>query len=127
MVYSSLSPVVSRYWSPPPRWRSSTKARSSASEGTAAKRFQRVKEEEWLDKKGAWDNTYEGTFGSAGWGAKAQVWTEHLVTPIWGTRCLSAPQLSHHTKVVKVSLHIHVGHCTMFVGVASSEVPSCIA
>ena len=40
--------------------------------GTAAKAFQRVKAEEWLDKKAARDNSYEATFGNAGWGAKAQ-------------------------------------------------------
>jgi len=40
--------------------------------GTAAKAFQRVKEEEWLGKKGAWDNSYVGTFGEDGWGYKAQ-------------------------------------------------------
>ncbi len=27
--------------------------------------------EEWLGKKGSWDNSYEATFGQAGWGAKA--------------------------------------------------------
>ncbi|PRW59918.1 Nucleolar and coiled-body phospho 1 [Chlorella sorokiniana] len=45
---------------------------SSGKEGTAAKAFQRVKADEWLDKKGAWDNSYEGTFGRNGWGWKAQ-------------------------------------------------------
>lgn len=44
----------------------------AAGGGTAAKAFQRVKDEEWLNKKGAWDNSYEGTFGSSGWGFKAQ-------------------------------------------------------
>ena len=34
--------------------------------------FQRVKAEEWLDKKGARDNSYEATFGNSGWGAGAQ-------------------------------------------------------
>jgi len=38
----------------------------------APRAFQRVKAEDWLDKKGAWDNSYEATFGSAGWGANAQ-------------------------------------------------------
>lgn len=38
----------------------------------APRAFQRVKAEEWLDKKGAWDNSYEGTFGNSGWGAGAQ-------------------------------------------------------
>ena len=41
-------------------------------QGTAAKAFQRVKADEWLNKKGSWDNSYEGTFGQAGWGFKAQ-------------------------------------------------------
>ena len=40
--------------------------------GTAAKAFQRVKAEEWLNKKAAKDNSYGGTFGSSGWGAKAE-------------------------------------------------------
>lgn len=40
--------------------------------GTAAKAFQRVKAEEWLGKKGSWDNSYVGTFGASGWGFKAQ-------------------------------------------------------
>lgn len=40
--------------------------------GTAAKAFQRVKAEEWLHKKAARDNSYKATFGSSGWGAKAQ-------------------------------------------------------
>lgn len=40
--------------------------------GTAAKAFQRVKADEWLGKKGSWDNSYEGTFGQDGWGYKAQ-------------------------------------------------------
>ena len=40
--------------------------------GTAAKAFQRVKAEEWLGKKGSWDNSYVGTFGQDGWGFKAQ-------------------------------------------------------
>jgi hypothetical protein len=44
----------------------------SGREGTAAKAFQRVKAEEWLGKKGSWDNSYVGTFGTDGWGFKAQ-------------------------------------------------------
>jgi len=40
--------------------------------GSASKAFQRVKAEDWLGKKGSWDNSYEGTFGQAGWGFKAQ-------------------------------------------------------
>ena len=38
----------------------------------APRAFQRVKAEEWLGKKGAWDNSYEATFGNSGWGAGAQ-------------------------------------------------------
>ena len=45
---------------------------SSGKEGTAARAFQRVKADEWLDKRGSWDNSYEGTFGRNGWGWKAQ-------------------------------------------------------
>jgi len=40
--------------------------------GTATKAFQRVREEEWIGKKGSWDNSYTGTFGAQGWGYKAQ-------------------------------------------------------
>lgn len=43
----------------------------NGSGGTAAKAFKRVVDEEWLGHKGAWDNSYEATFGAAGWGAKA--------------------------------------------------------
>ncbi len=45
---------------------------SSGREGTAARAFQRVKADEWLNQKGSWDNSYEGTFGRNGWGWKAQ-------------------------------------------------------
>jgi hypothetical protein len=31
-----------------------------------------VKADEWLGKKGSWDNSYKGTFGNDGWGLKAQ-------------------------------------------------------
>lgn len=34
---------------------------------TGAKAFKRVKDDEWLGKKGSWSNTYEDTFG-ARWG-----------------------------------------------------------
>ena len=34
--------------------------------------FRRVKSEEWLGKKGSMKNSYEATFGSGGWGHKAQ-------------------------------------------------------
>lgn len=40
--------------------------------GTASKAFQRVKADDWLGKKGARDNSYKATFGSNGWGAKAE-------------------------------------------------------
>ena len=40
--------------------------------GSAAKAFQRVKADEWIGKKGSWNNTYEATFGAGGWGFKAQ-------------------------------------------------------
>ena len=40
--------------------------------GTAAKAFQRVKVDEWLGKTGSWNNSYNATFGEAGWGARAQ-------------------------------------------------------
>lgn len=38
---------------------------------TGARAFKRVNDDEWLGKKGAWDNSYEAKFGSSGWGAKA--------------------------------------------------------
>lgn len=40
--------------------------------GSAANAFRRVKAEDWLGQKGAWDNSYVGTFGKDGWGYKAQ-------------------------------------------------------
>lgn len=43
-----------------------------ADDGGAARPFQRVKADEWLDKKGSWNNSYEATFGQGGWGFKAQ-------------------------------------------------------
>ncbi|GMH32748.1 hypothetical protein BSKO_00582 [Bryopsis sp. KO-2023] len=39
---------------------------------SGAKAFRRVQANDWLDKKGALDNSYEATFGNEGWGAKAQ-------------------------------------------------------
>lgn len=45
---------------------------SNNSKGSAAKAFQRVQAEQWLNQKGSWDNSYEGTFGQSGWGFKAQ-------------------------------------------------------
>lgn len=38
---------------------------------TGARAFKRVNDEEWLGKKGAWDNSYEAKFGTSGYGAKA--------------------------------------------------------
>ena len=52
--------------------RTPTKHACATLQGTAAKAFQRVKAEEWLGKKGSWDNTYVGTFGKDGYGWKAQ-------------------------------------------------------
>ncbi len=37
---------------------------------TGARAFKRVNDEEWLGKKGAWDNSYEAKFGNSGYGAK---------------------------------------------------------
>ena len=34
--------------------------------------FQRVRADEWLGKQGSRDNSYKATFGSSGWGARAQ-------------------------------------------------------
>ena len=31
-----------------------------------------VKDDEWLGKKGSWNNSYTATFGASGWGAKAE-------------------------------------------------------
>lgn len=47
-------------------------ARAEAAGGSGAASFRRVKSEEWVGKKGSMDNTYEGTFGESGWGARAQ-------------------------------------------------------
>ena len=38
---------------------------------SGARAFKRVNDDEWLDKKGAWDNSYAAKFGNSGWGAKA--------------------------------------------------------
>ena len=53
---------------------------SNGSGGTGAKAFQRVKDDEWLGKRGSWSNSYADTFGEAGWGAKASA-TLQQVTP----------------------------------------------
>lgn len=45
--------------------------RAVAKGPTGARAFKRVNDDEWLGKKGAWDNSYEAKFGSSGWGAKA--------------------------------------------------------
>ena len=47
--------------------------------------FQRVKAEEWLGKKGAWDNSYQATFGNDGWGAGAQAILGQVSTPAFHT------------------------------------------
>ena len=62
--------------------------------GTAAKAFQRVKAEEWLNKKAAKDNSYAGTFGGAGWGAKAQ--------EVLGKVKFLCSTLTQHNKSVKI-------------------------
>lgn len=46
--------------------------RESGASEKNAKMFRRVVAEEWLGKKGAWDNSYSATFGDSGWGAKAE-------------------------------------------------------
>ena len=45
---------------------------SLAQSRTAKQAFQRVRSDEWLGKKGSWNNSYEAANGSAGYGAKAQ-------------------------------------------------------
>eukprot|EP00210_Caulerpa_lentillifera_P001848 g1777.t1 len=48
-----------------------TKAKSN--EGISYGRsFRRVADEDWLGKKGSWNNSYSANFGNDGWGAKAQ-------------------------------------------------------
>jgi hypothetical protein len=37
-----------------------------------SKSFRRVKSEDWIGMKGSMSNSYEDTFGRAGWGHKAQ-------------------------------------------------------
>lgn len=39
---------------------------------SGARAFRRVQAEDWVGKKGSWDNSYGATFGNQGWGAKAQ-------------------------------------------------------
>ena len=61
----------------------SDKGASGVKGPTGARAFKRVNDEEWLGKKGAWDNSYEAKFGSSGYGAKAsqtllQVKKQHL-------------------------------------------------
>ena len=51
--------------------RNASGLQSNGSGGTGAKAFQRVKDDEWLGKRGSWSNSYADTFGEAGWGAKA--------------------------------------------------------
>lgn len=52
---------------------SGQKAKSGEQQVPSGSRsFQRVKAEEWLGKKGAWNNSYSATFGESGWGAKAE-------------------------------------------------------
>ena len=61
----------------------SDKGGSAVKGPTGARAFKRVNDEEWLGKKGAWDNSYEAKFGSSGYGAKAsqtllQVTKQHM-------------------------------------------------
>ena len=62
--------------------------------GTAAKAFQRVKADEWLGKKGSWDNSYVGTFGENGWGFKAQQILGQVRAAAWVGRALRGTCLS---------------------------------
>jgi|TARA_X000000368_G_scaffold265662_1_gene210329 hypothetical protein len=48
------------------------KAKSVPAKNGPNKPFQRVKNDEWLGKKGSWDMTYEAAFGENGVGWKAQ-------------------------------------------------------
>lgn len=41
-----------------------------------------MKAEEWLNSKAAKDNSYQGTFGNAGWGAKAQEVLGQVTPPL---------------------------------------------
>lgn len=64
---------------------------------TGARAFKRVNDDEWLGKKGAWDNSYEAKFGSSGWGAKASQ-TLLQVSHTWHSRLhwlLLAPPVLH--------------------------------
>ena len=58
--------------------------------------FRRVTDEEWLGKKGAWDNSYEATFGSSGWGAKAQqvLGSTLTFTPYRYVTCIVQPMFA---------------------------------
>lgn len=59
-----------------------------------------MKAEEWLDKKGARDNSYEATFGSAGWGANAQATLGQVSLP----SCNKTAHKSMSLPLMQVSL-----------------------
>ncbi|KAK9813751.1 hypothetical protein WJX73_007036 [Symbiochloris irregularis] len=69
---SELDPLP-EYLPPPPEGGAQAGRSASAGRaGLAGRTFQRVDAQEWLGQKGSWDNSYAATFGSDGWGAKAQ-------------------------------------------------------
>lgn len=66
---------------------------------TGARAFKRVDDNEWLNKKGAWDNSYAAKFGNSGWGAKAsETLLQVSVMPmhIWRSLVMTCPFLLLH-------------------------------
>ena len=65
----------------------------NGSGGTGAKAFQRVKDDEWLGKRGSWSNSYADTFGEAGWGAKASATLQQVsLARLCNGLCCTPPQ-----------------------------------
>ena len=76
--------------------------RAVAKGPTGARAFKRVNDDEWLGKKGAWDNSYEAKFGSSGWGAKA---SQTLLQVSHALDWKHISQCLHHLCCSHVSLH----------------------
>ena len=66
-----------------------------------------MKSEEWLGKRGSRDNTYEGTFGAAGWGYKAQQVLGQARTSRASRACCSAPPQPHRLLQHTLALLLH--------------------
>lgn len=79
---------------------------------TGARAFKRVNDDEWLGKKGAWDNSYEAKFGSSGWGAKASQ-TLLQVCHTWNSNCIRLCLHHQSTHCLKVGWLVHQLTCTL--------------